>query len=111
MKSLLEKGSGLVWSSSILEIFFDNSLIILAISSIFSSEDLLDPEGLVRSLKRLVSLVPVSTSAFSFPDAIMFDSISMASSCIPVRVAELLSLRSKAKSGSKTPVNVTLAAS
>jgi hypothetical protein len=104
------KGSVLDWSSSIMEILFENSLITLAISFIFSSIDLLDPEGLACSLKRLVSLFPISVLAFKLPEAIMLDSISTTSSCIQVKVAACLSLKRRAKSGSKAPAKVTLAA-
>jgi hypothetical protein len=105
------KWVGLSWSSSILEILLDKSFIIFSISSIFSSVDFPNPEVPACSLKRLVSLVPVSTLDFSLLDAIMFDSISMVSSCIPVRVADLLSLKSRVKSSSKAPAKVTFTAS
>jgi hypothetical protein len=61
-------------------------------------------------MKCLGSLVHVSTLDFTLPYAIMFDSIYMASYCISVRVADLLSLRSREKSGSKSPAKVTFVA-
>jgi len=110
MKSFLSNGSSLAWSISILEILFEKSLIILAMSSIFSLAHFPDLEGPACSLKHLVSLVHVSNLAFSLPYAIMFDSILMASSYIPVRVGYLLSLKSREKSGLKAPTKVTLVA-
>jgi hypothetical protein len=71
--------------------------------------DLLDPEGPACSLKRLVSRFLVYTLVFNLTEAIMLDSISTASSCIQVKVAPLLSLKRRAKSGSKAPAKVTLA--
>jgi hypothetical protein len=81
--------------------------MILAISSILSSKYLPHPEGPPCSLYLLVSLFPVSNLVFNFPDAIMFDSISRASSCILVRSIDLLSLNNRAKSGSKALAKVT----
>jgi hypothetical protein len=46
----------------------------------------------------------------SFPDAIIFESISKASSCILVRSTDLLSLNNREKSWSKAPAKVTFAA-
>jgi hypothetical protein len=108
LKYLLEKESFLAWSSSILEILFDNSLIILAMSSILSFTDLPDPECPAYSLKRLVSLAPILTLFFIFPDAIIFDSILMESSYILVRSVDLLSLKRRENLGSKAPAKVTL---
>jgi hypothetical protein len=80
-------------------------------SPILSSADLPDPEGPSCTLNHLVSLFSVSILAFIFSDAIMFDSISTTLSFILVRLAALLSLNSRAKSGSKSSVKVTFAAS
>jgi hypothetical protein len=99
----------LAYSSSILDILFDSSLITLAISSTLSFADLLDPDGPACSLKRLVSQFPVSNLDLSLPEAIILDSISTASSCIWFRVAPLLSHKRSAKSGSKASTKVTLA--
>ena len=82
----------------------------LAISSILSPTDFLDPKGPPCSLKFFFSLFIFSVFAFNFPDAIILDSISTASSCIFERSTDRLSLNNKAKSGSKAPAKVTLAA-
>jgi hypothetical protein len=68
-----------------------------------------EPEGPVCSLNHLGSLVPISTFVFNFPEAIIFDSISIVSSFILAKVVALLSLKSKAKSKSKAPAKVTFA--
>jgi hypothetical protein len=110
LKSFLGKDSALAYSSSILDILFDRSLITLAISSTLSSVDLLDPDGPAGSLKRLVSQFPISNLTLSLPKAIILDSISTTSSYIQFRVAPLLSCKRSAKSDSKALAKVTLAA-
>ena len=106
----VQQESSLACSSSILDILLDSSLITLAISSTLSSVYLLDPDGLACSLKSLVSWLHISTLDLNLPEAIIFDSIYTMSSCIRFRVAPLLSHKRSAKSGSKAPAKVTLAA-
>jgi hypothetical protein len=100
----------LAYSSSILDILFDSSLITLAILSTLSPVDLLDPDEPACSLKRLVSQFPVSNLALILPKSIILDSISTTLSCIRFRVSPLLSRKRSAKSSSKAPAKVTLAA-
>jgi hypothetical protein len=78
-------------------------------SSILSSVDLLDPEGPACSLNHLVSLFPISILAFNFPNVIIFVFISITSSCILVMLEDLLSLNSKAKLGTKSPMKFIFA--
>jgi hypothetical protein len=67
-------------------------------------------EGPACSLNLLGSLIPISIFVFKFLDAIIFYSISIASSCILAKVVYLLSLKIKEKYESKSPAKVTLAA-
>jgi hypothetical protein len=101
--------SGLVLSVSILANLSDKYLIIIDISSILSSWLLLVPDVPTCSFCFLLylSLSPYSFLTLAFHDAIMLDSISMQSSCILVKVVDLLSLSNKEKSGLKEPTKVT----
>jgi hypothetical protein len=99
----------LAYSSSILDILFDSSLITLAIPSTLSSADMFDLEGPACSLKHLVSQFPVSNIDLSLPEAIILDSISTASSYIRFKLAPLHSRKRSAKASSKAPAKVTLA--
>jgi hypothetical protein len=67
LKSFLVKESDLTYSSSILDILLDSSLITLAILYTLSSMDPLDPDGPACSLKHLVSQFPISTLDLILP--------------------------------------------